>query len=122
MKKCNICNKDFTQKQKTEKYCSGKCAEQGAKNKAKERYNNKDGLVKSKCICCNGKGFVFQNYANTQQELKNKIMQLYKKGLGIREIQRELKIRSPFTITYYLRKANEKQLPKLELIPPINTK
>jgi transposase-like protein len=72
--------------------------------------------VKSKCICCNGKGYVYQNYSNTQENQKRKIIELYKKGFGIREIQRTLEIVSPFTVTYYLRKANEKKSPKLKLI------
>lgn len=113
MKKCKICSIQFSPIQKTQKYCSNKCSYKAINKKAKERYNNKSGLVKSKCICCNGKGYVYQNYQNTQSELKVKIVELYKQGLGIREIQRKLKIKSPFTVTYYLRKANEKVAPKL---------
>lgn len=116
MKKCLICKKEFQEKQKTQKYCSFTCSYKAINKKSKDRYENKDGLVKSKCICCNGKGYVYQNYQNTQQETKNKILQLYKKGMGIREIQRELEIKSPFTVTYYLRKANEKLSPKLKII------
>lgn len=37
MKICNICEKKFTEKQKTEKYCSTDCAIQGAKIMTKKR-------------------------------------------------------------------------------------
>lgn len=37
MKKCNICEKEFKEKQKTEKYCSKECSYQGIKIMTKKR-------------------------------------------------------------------------------------
>lgn len=111
--KCKICGREFIANQKTEIYCTAKCSIEGQKLRAKER-SRKTGLVKTKCICCSGKGYVYQNYQNTQKDQIRKVVGLYKKGFGIREIQRKLKIRSPYTVTYYLRKANAKFAPKLQ--------
>lgn len=114
MKKCKICGDDFPEMQKTQKYCGQRCAYKAIANKQKNKYK-KQGLVKSKCICCNGKGFVYQNYQNTQKETINKIVDLYKKGMGVREIQRKLDIHNAGTVSYYLRKANEKVAPTLSI-------
>lgn len=116
MKKCLVCKKEFKERHKIQKYCGYICSYKAMDKKARDRYKNKIGLVKSKCICCNGKGYVYQNYTNTQQETMKEILFLYKKGMGIREIQRKLKIKSPFTVVYYLRMVNRKFTPKLKII------
>jgi len=47
-------------------------------------------LVKKKCICCGGTGYVLgKRRGSVNEEQKKKIIQLYKKGKGIREIQRD---------------------------------
>ena len=68
-------------------------------------------LIKTKCICCSGKGFVFRKKRGSVTEnQKKEIIKLYKKGLGIREIQRQLKIQNPYSVTYALKTANDNKI------------
>ena len=68
----------------------------------------KKDLVKAKCICCSGKGFVFRKKRVAVTEIQKKeIIKLYRKGLGIREIQRQLKIQHPYSVTYAIKIAND---------------
>jgi transposase-like protein len=61
-----------------------------------------------KCIACNGKGKVKRIVRNVlSDKQKNNILSLYRKGYGIREIQRELKISHPYTVTYYIKTCNK---------------
>jgi len=39
---------------------------------------------------------------------KGKILALYKKGFGIREIQRKLNIKHPGSVSYYIKSANRR--------------
>lgn len=67
-------------------------------------------LVKKKCICCAGTGFVWgKKRVAVTQEQKKKIIQLYKKGKGIREIQRELKIEHPYSVSYAIKTAHDNE-------------
>lgn len=62
-----------------------------------------------KCIACNGKGHVTRKYRQIiSQKTKSQIYKLYRKGLGIREIARMLKIKSPGSVTYAIKTANIK--------------
>jgi len=62
------------------------------------------------CICCNGKGKVMVKKPVNQItfDQKGKILALYKKGFGIREIQRKLNIKHPGSVSYYIKSANRR--------------
>jgi len=61
-----------------------------------------------KCIACNGKGKVKRIFRQKISDKKKKeILKLYRKGLGIREIARKLKITSPYSVTYYIKTCNK---------------
>lgn len=68
----------------------------------------KKDLVQTKCICCSGKGYVFRKKrVSVTEKQKKEIIKLYKKGMGIREIQRHLKIEHPYSVTYAIKTAND---------------
>jgi transposase-like protein len=61
-----------------------------------------------RCIACNGKGKVKRIVRSSiTEKQKNEILKLYRKGLGIREIQRTLKIKNPYSVSYYIKTANQ---------------
>jgi transposase-like protein len=104
MKICKVCKKEFNPKQKTEKYCTTECAYTAIRSKMSDR-NKK--YTQVKCIACNGKGKVNRITRNTLSEKqKRDILSLYRKGFGIREIQREVKANHPYTISYYIKTCN----------------
>lgn len=107
MKICNICKNNFQEQQRTQKYCSNKCAYTAIDNKR---------LIKSKkcsmvrCIACNGKGKVKRIVRFVLSEnQKKQILSMYRKGYGIREIQRELEIKHPYTVSYYIKTCNKER-------------
>lgn len=105
MKKCKNCKKDFNEKQKTEKYCSTECSYKAIDEKRYAR-NKTCSLVK--CIACDGKGVVKRRvYSILSDEQKKKILSLYRDGYGIREIQREVGAKHPYTVSYYIRTCNQ---------------
>lgn len=64
-------------------------------------------IVKTRCICCSGKGYVLSKKRTKVTALqKKKIILMYRKGMGIREIQRSLKIEHPYSVTYAIKTAN----------------
>lgn len=100
MKNCLVCGKEF----KGIKYCSTECAYKviDSKSKIKEKCRE------VRCIACNGKGKVkriIRDYITDAQ--KKEILKLYRKGLGIREIQRFLKIKHPYSVSYYIKTCNQ---------------
>lgn len=104
MKDCGICKKEFKQEQKTQKYCSTKCAYKAIDLKVSAR-NQKCSMVR--CIACNGKGKVKRIVRSVLSEKQKKeILSLYRKGYGIREIQREAGIKHPYTVSYYIKTCN----------------
>lgn len=61
-----------------------------------------------KCIACNGKGKVKRIVRSVLSDSQKKeILNLYRKGLGIREIQRQVKIKHPYTVSYYIKTCNQ---------------
>lgn len=63
-----------------------------------------------KCIACKGKGYVLKSipHGRLDEFEKKEILVLYRKGLGIREIQRELNIKNPCSVSYYIKNCNKK--------------
>lgn len=62
------------------------------------------------CLACRGKGKVKREYRfKPTEKHKKQILVLYRAGLGIREIQRKLKIRNPYTVSYYIKTCNERK-------------
>lgn len=100
--KCLICNKNEAKI----KYCSNPCAYKAMDLKTKERRKK---IHYVNCIACQGKGKVKRIIRSiiTDTQKKN-ILKLYRKGYGIREIQRELKLANPYTVTYYIKTCNIK--------------
>ena len=105
MKICKICKEEFEPKQSTEKYCSTDCAYTAIDLK---RRNRNKRCLEVKCIACNGKGVVKRLVRSvlTEKQKKN-ILLLYRKGYGIREIQRAIKVSHPYTVTYYIKTCNK---------------
>jgi hypothetical protein len=102
MKKCLICKKDFTGN--GIKYCSYECAYKVIDS----RKNKKEKCREVKCIACNGKGKVKVVIRDKiSDDKKKEILKLYRKGGGIREIARMLKIRNPYSVTYYIKTCNK---------------
>ena len=91
MKKCKICKKEFQEQQKTNKYCSNKCAYKAIDEK---RVAKSKGKVKR----------IVRLVISENQ--KKQILSLYRKGYGIREIQRALEIKHPYTVSYYIKTCN----------------
>ena len=61
------------------------------------------------CIACKGKGKVKRiKRDKITEKQKKEILKLYRKGLGIREIQRHLKIKNPMSVSYYIKTCNIK--------------
>lgn len=105
MKKCKICKKEFQEQQKTNKYCSNKCAYKAIDEKRVAK-SKKCSMVR--CIACNGVGKVKRIVRSVLSEnQKKQILLLYRKGYGIREIQRELEISHPYTVSYYIKTCNQ---------------
>lgn len=101
MKKCYICKKEFTGN--GIKYCSHKCAYSVINSKRKITEKCRE----VKCIACNGRGKVKRIIRDIiSDEQKKEILKLYRKGLGIREIQRFLKIKHPYSVSYYIKTCN----------------
>ncbi len=104
MEKCEICKIQFKKEQSTEKYCSTKCAYKAIDLKISER-NQKCSMVR--CIACNGKGKVKRIVRSVlSDKQKKEILSLYRKGYGIREIQREVGVKHPYTVSYYIKTCN----------------
>jgi hypothetical protein len=105
MKICKVCKKEFNPKQKTEKYCSTECAYTAIKSKMSDR-NKK--CTEVKCIACNGRGKVKRVVRSVLSEKQKKdILSLYRAGYGIRQIQREVKVAHPYTVSYYIKTCNQ---------------
>lgn len=65
-------------------------------------------IKKVKCIACKGHGYVNRvERKNISEEQKSKILRLYRKGKGFREIARLLKIKHPYSVQYAIKTANE---------------
>lgn len=61
-----------------------------------------------KCIACNGHGKVKRIVRKTITDKQRKeIFRMYRKGLGFREIARQLKIDHPYTVQYTIKTANK---------------
>ena len=102
MKTCLICKKEFTGN--GIKYCSYECAYKDIDSKK----NKKEKCKEVRCIACNGKGKVKRIIRdNISSKQKKEILRLYRKGLGIREIQRFLKIKNPYSVSYYIKTCNQ---------------
>lgn len=102
MKICKICNKKFTGS--GIKYCSTKCAYKVINSKKKILPKCEE----VRCIACNGKGRVKRIIRDKVSEVKKKeILKLYRNGGGIREIARVLKIKNPYSVTYYIKTCNK---------------
>lgn len=102
MKICKICNKEFTGN--GIKYCSFECAYKVINSRKKKKEKCKE----VRCIACNGKGKVMRVIREKiTDKQKTEILKLYRKGYGIREIQRSLKIKSPYSVTYYIKTCNQ---------------
>jgi transposase-like protein len=60
-----------------------------------------------KCIACKGKGVVKKLVRNkVSEKQKAEILKLYRKGHGIREIARIVKIKHPYSVQYAILTAN----------------
>ena len=60
-----------------------------------------------KCIACCGKGKVKRIIRDKiSEKQKKEILKLYRKGCGIREIQRTVKIKNPYSVSYYIKTCN----------------
>lgn len=102
---CKICKKSFKKSQRTQKYCSQPCSYKAIDLKLKKR---KQGCKMVRCIACNGKGKVKRTVRSVlSEEQKKKILNLYRQGYGIREIQRQLTIPHPYSVSYYIKTCNQ---------------
>lgn len=64
-----------------------------------------------KCITCLGKGKVKRIVRERiSPEKKKSMLKLYRQGLGIRQIQRKLNIRNPYSVSYYINNCNRNQI------------
>ena len=60
------------------------------------------------CIACKGKGVVKRINTGKMSEIqKKKILIFYRKGLGIRDIARRLKVPNPYSVSYYIKTCNK---------------
>lgn len=102
MKICKICKKEFTGN--GIKYCSFECAYKVINSRKKVLPKCKE----VRCIACNGKGKVKRIIRDKiTDKQKKEILKLYRKGGGIREIARILKIKNPYSVTYYIKTSNQ---------------
>lgn len=61
------------------------------------------------CIACCGKGKVLRIIrGKVTEEQKKETLRLYRKGYGIREIARMVKIKNPYSVTYIIKTSNNK--------------
>jgi len=105
MKICKICKEQFEEKQKNEKYCSNECSYTAIDEKRRSRNKR---CMEVKCIACNGKGVVKRIVRSVLSEKQKKdILSMYRKGYGIREIQRAVKANHPYTVSYYIKTCNQ---------------
>jgi len=101
-KKCLVCGNEFVGN--GIKYCSHDCAYKVINSKKKK----KEKCEEVRCIACNGRGKVKRIIRdNISEKKKKEILKLYRKGYGIREIQRDLKIKNPYSVTYYIKTCNK---------------
>lgn len=99
---CKICSKQFTGN--GIKYCSNECAYKVIDSRKKKV----DKCKEVRCIACNGKGKVKVVIRDKiSDEKKKEILKLYRNGGGIREIARMLKIKNPYSVTYYIKTCNK---------------
>ena len=62
---------------------------------------------KVKCVACKGKGHVLKIIrGKVSDEQRKEILKLYRKGHGIREIARLVKIKHPYSVQYAILTAN----------------
>lgn len=62
-----------------------------------------------KCIACNGKGHILRPVVTKVTEKQKKVvLQLYRKGVGLREIARQTKIKHPQSVKHVIKNANQK--------------